>query len=242
MKLLAIIPARANSKGVLNKNRQLLAGKPLVLHAIDIAIQSAIFDKIILSSDDDTILQLARSRDKIDIPFKRPDVLSADDSLIADVIQHLLEWLWEKMQYRPDAFMLLEPTSPLRTVADIRLALQQFKASEKDCLIAVSAPTQHPSNMICETKGNLSYCLPRKQVSNGRQDFPAAWFINGALYLTKTDFFLRTKKIYDLTCCDLYKIPAERAFDINTEFDLALVRAYVNQTALKVYEEREIYG
>ena len=226
MKILGIIPARANSKGIINKNRQLLAGKSLSLHAIDTALASGVLDRLIVSSDDDILLKEASSREKVEIPFKRPDFLAQDQTLISEVISHLLDWLWEKEKYQADAFMLIEPTSPLRTAEDLRLASEAFRKSRKATLVSVSAPIQHPSNMILKAQDNLSYCLNRQANAKGRQDFDEVWFINGALYLTKTDYFLAHKKVYDLNDCELYKMPPERAFDINTEWDLALLRAY----------------
>ncbi len=228
MKVLGIIPARGGSKGIKNKNMQLLNGKPLVWHAAETALKSAVLDRIVLNTNDDTIIEAMQSHAKIDIPFKRPEHLATDTSLISDTIAHLLEWLETNENYIPDAFMLLEPTCPLRTVEDLQEAIKLYKSAGKHTLISVSEPQQHPSNMICANENGYDYCLQRNVNARGRQDFHPTWFINGAVYITATDYFKRSKKVYDLNSCALYVMPSERAFDINTPFDLALVRAHMH--------------
>lgn len=238
MKVLGIIPARGGSKGITNKNMQLLNGKPLVLHATDTAIKSKALDRIILSSDDDEIIKAVRTRPEINIPFKRPAELATDTAKISDTIAHLLNWLEDNENYIPDAFMLLEPTSPLRTIYDIYESLKLFEAEGKPSLIAVSQPHQHPSNMIFKNNKEFKYCMDRKQEATGRQDFHQTWFINGAIYLTQTKYFKKTNKVFDLNNCILYEIPSERAFDINTHFDLELLRAHIQNTK----QEEEVYA
>jgi CMP-N,N'-diacetyllegionaminic acid synthase len=228
MKVLGIIPARSGSKGIKNKNMQLLGGKTLVQRAADTAISSGILDRIIVNTDDDAIIESFRSHPIIEVPFKRPQELASDAAVIADAIAHLLGWLRDRQNYIPDAFMLLEPTSPLRTEEDLRTALKQFLQSGKSCLIGVSEPQQHPSNMIVRTGDAFAYCQERKADARGRQDFHETWFINGAIYITQTAFFNETRRIYDLNACALYVVPSDRAFDINTPLDLALVRAHIH--------------
>lgn len=242
MKILGIIPARGNSKGVPQKNLQLLNGKPLLLHAIDTACASHVLDKIIVSSDDEAILTLARSCPGVEIPFKRPSELAQDHTKISDVLLHLLTWLKTQQDYQPDAIMLLEPTSPLRDIKDLQAAVELFQANAAPTLVSVSPPIQHPSNMIFQDNETWQYCLGRSAQTKGRQDFKDAWFINGAVYLTKTDYFLKTHLVYDLTACTLYKMPSERAFDINNFFDLELARAYSRNQSAEPLPEREVYA
>jgi CMP-N,N'-diacetyllegionaminic acid synthase len=231
MQLIAIIPARGGSKGIRNKNMQLLANKPLVLHAVDCAIESKIFDRIIVSSDDDAILACVKSRSQADVPFKRPDHLAQDDTRIADVIHHLLTHLQREESFAPHAFMLLEPTSPLRTPDDLYMAYKHFQKMKKPCLLSVSEPMQHPSNMILARRKHSTtwqYCLDRPFESRGRQDFNPVWFINGLCYITNTKFFLTTQMIYDLNRCALFEVPSERAIDINTPMDLRYARSIMD--------------
>ena len=230
MKILGIVPARAGSKGIPRKNLQLLDGEPLLARALITAVKSYVLDKIIFSSDDDEMIKIANECDGVEIPFKRPSVLALDDTPIVAVISHLLEWLKLHYQYIPDAFMLLEPTCPLRTVQDIQRAVALFIESNKPCLFSVAPPIQHPSDFIYQMEaGNWSYCLARSNDTRGRQDFKKAWFINGAIYLTRTDFFLETKKIYDLDLSEIYYMGMEGVFDVDTPFDLELVQAYVDR-------------
>lgn len=234
MKLIAIIPARGGSKGIRNKNMQQLADKPLVLHAVDCAIESKIFDRIIVSSDNDAILACVKSRTQVEVPFKRPCHLAQDESRIADVVKHLLSYLQHEEKFTPHAFMLLEPTSPLRTADDLRKAYKLFLKMKKPCLLSVSKPMQHPSNMILSRRKNSNawqYCLDRPSKTRGRQDFNPVWFINGVCYITHANFFFATQMIYDLSRCALFEVPTERAIDINTPIDLSYARAFFETAA-----------
>jgi CMP-N,N'-diacetyllegionaminic acid synthase len=112
--ILAIVPARGGSKGVPRKNIRLLAGKPLIAWTIDEAKKSRYIDRLILSSEDDEIIEVAREFG-CEIPFKRPDELAQDDTPGIESVIHAINTLEEKY----DFVVLLQPTSPLRTVEDI---------------------------------------------------------------------------------------------------------------------------
>ena len=112
-KILAIIPARGGSKGIPKKNIVKVGGKPLIAWAIDEAKKSKYIDTVIVTSDDDEILKVAKQY-KAE-PIKRPAELATDQAPPEPVVFHVLEYMKDKFKYLPDIFVYLQPTSPLRT-------------------------------------------------------------------------------------------------------------------------------
>src|SRR6185369_679302 len=114
MRCLGLIGARGGSKGIPRKNLVDLAGHPLISYTFREAQQSKLLDRVVLTTDDEEIADLAR-QSGIEVPFLRPENLASDTAALGDAIQHALEWLLEHEGYKPDAILLLQPTSPLRT-------------------------------------------------------------------------------------------------------------------------------
>jgi CMP-N,N'-diacetyllegionaminic acid synthase len=226
MRMIGIIPARGGSKGIPKKNLALVGKRSLLSHAIDAAVDSRVLDRVIVDSDDDEIIAAARSHAGVEVPYKRPAALATADATTADTVRHGLAWLRREQDYVPDALMLLEPTCPLRTAADVAEAFHAFQDSGCPCLLTVSPPLQHPNSFVTKSGDGWRYCVERKPVVRGRQDFDESWFINGGVYITATDFFLTTGQFYDLAVTAVLMMKAERSFDIDTPFDLDLVRAY----------------
>src|SRR3989344_1132419 len=121
-KILAIIPARGGSKGIPGKNIKLLAGKPLIAHSIEAARNSRFINRVIVSTDDEHIANAARKYGAEII--MRPKELAEDKTPMDPVLQHAVEFL-EKENYIPEAVMLLQPTSPLRTTEHINEAIEK---------------------------------------------------------------------------------------------------------------------
>ncbi len=227
MKVLGIVPARGGSKGIIGKNLQKIGDKSLLARALETAIDSRVLDRIIVSSDDDAILAEAAKYSQVSIPFKRPAELAEDNIPTAKVIIHLLRWLQDHENYMPDAIMLLEPTCPFRVPADVIKALNIFQNDSASCLLSVSPPLQHPSDFVFKkNEKEWDFCFPRQAVTQGRQNFNQAWFVNGAIYITKADYFMRTEKFYDLSDCSIYKMSIDSSFDIDVPFELELARAF----------------
>jgi CMP-N,N'-diacetyllegionaminic acid synthase len=226
MRVLGIIPARGGSKGVRRKNLARVGGRSLVRHAVAAAIGSGVLDRVVVDSDDEEIMDEARACGA-EVLYKRPEDLATDDAKTADVVRHLLGWLERDRSYDPDAIALIEPTCPLRSAEDIAGAYRAFQSSGRPCLLTVSPPMQHPGDFIRFSSDGWAYCMERPPQHRGRQDFAPCWFINGALYITRTNFFLQFGRFYDLAQSEVFVMPVERSFDIDTPFDLALAQAYV---------------
>jgi len=191
VKVLGVVTARGGSKGLPGKNLGLLAGKPLISHTIDTAHESRAFDRLILSTDDEAIAAAGRACG-CDVPFMRPAELARDETPHLPVLQHAVRWLHDHDRYEPDAVMILQPTSPLRRVADIRESIAILERSGADSVVSVSEVPAHYNPMrTLRLDGDGTATLfvtgePVRRRINRRQDMPAAWTMNGAIYLFRT--------------------------------------------------------
>ena len=146
-KLLAIIPARANSKRLPGKNLAELGGKPLIAWTIEAALNSKHVDRVVVSTDSEEIAQISVEWGA-EVPFIRPAKLAADDVPSSCVIQHVIDQIHSKsLQY--EYFVLLQPTSPLRTSDHIDQAVTLFETKRPDSVISVTA-LEHPVDWIGE--------------------------------------------------------------------------------------------
>jgi CMP-N,N'-diacetyllegionaminic acid synthase len=220
---IAIIPARGGSKGIPNKNIAPLCGKPLIEYSIEVALESSSIDYVAVTSDSDEILAVAKKYGKKIIAIRRPPELAMDDSRTEGAVIHALNHL-SKKRIDVDCVVLLQPTSPLRRVQFIDDCVALIAPSKESSLISVSDPMQHPSDFLFNDGKGIEYVC-RDKGSFRRQDFKPVKFINGSIYVTKSEYILRTGKIYSLDNCLLYEMPVEYSIDIDTPFDLMICEA-----------------
>jgi CMP-N-acetylneuraminic acid synthetase len=224
--LLGVVTARGGSKGIPGKNLKPLAGKPLIAYTIEAARQSGVFDRLILSTDDEAIAALARSIG-CEVPFMRPAALAHDETIHFDVMKHAVEWMRDRAHYRPDLVMILQPTSPLRSADDIRAAVDLIAATGADSVVSVSEVPAHYNPMRTlrvDTNGFATLFVtgePVRRRINRRQDMPPAWTMNGAIYLFRTQvLFDAAPSLYgDRTAA--YVMPAHRGISIDDLEDWA---------------------
>ena len=226
MKVLGIITARAGSKGLPGKNLRLLGSKPLLAYTIDAARHSGALDRVILSTEDEQIANAGREHG-CDVPFIRPRDLAEDDTPHLPVIQHAVKWMAERASYRPDAVMVLQPTSPLRQPEDIRGAVDLLAGSNADSVLSVSEVPAHAHPMrvlrIDDTGAAVLFVTgePVRHRINRRQDLPAAWLMNGAIYVCKTHvLFASSPSLYGDRVM-VYRMPADRSLSIDDASDWA---------------------
>ena len=214
MNILSIIPARGGSKGIPLKNLKLLNKKPLIDYTVTASLKSKFITRTIVSSDH---LKIQKRAQKLGAQvIKRPKYLSLDSSHIESVIEHCLNHLKLKENYRPDLIILLQNTSPLRTKKHIDDALKIFLNSKYDSML--SGYVSH--NFIWRIKNNNAIPLnynPEKRPN--RQEFNNQFIENGAIYITKFSSFQKSKcrisgKI------GFYEMPKELSIDIDTKSDL----------------------
>lgn len=218
----AIIPARGGSKGVPRKNLRLVAGKPLIAWTIEVARASAALNRIIVTTEDPEIAEVARHHGA-EVPFMRPPELARDDTPGIEPVLHALRWLDDHEAYRPEMAMLLQPTSPLCAVEDIEAAINIAITARADAVVSVSPVHQHPYWMKRVTEdGRLTdFLLSDHQIPSRRQELPPLYAVNGAIYLADTRMLLERQTFYtDRTYA--YVMPSERSLDIDTAWDLYL--------------------
>lgn len=191
MKVLGVITARGGSKGLPGKNLKLLAGKPLIAHTIAAAVASNALDRIILSTDDEAIAAAGRALG-CEVPFLRPAALAADDTPHLPVIQHAVRWMADHAGYHPDAVMILQPTSPLRNADDIRASVELLESSGADSALGASEIPAHAHPLralrVDDTGAAVLFVTGEgvRHRINRRQNLPAAWVMNGAIYICRT--------------------------------------------------------
>lgn len=189
MKILGIITARGGSKGVPGKNIKLLGETSLLSFTANSANQSKLLHKIILSSDDTSIIEVAK-KEQIDVPFVRPNELANDTATSISVVQHALEFM-ESIGEFYDAVCLLQPTSPFREKGFIDAAIQKFKNENADALVSVlQVPHEYNPHWVFEqnNSGFLQIATGEKEIIPRRQDLPKCYFRDGSIYITKTEF------------------------------------------------------
>ena len=132
MSVIALIPARGGSKGIVGKNLALLGGKPLLRYTTDAARQSGCIDRVLLSTDSEEIAAAGRAAG-VEVPFLRPPELASDHASMSDVLRHCLAWLEGESAEPVEAIVLLQPTSPFRSSRHIdeAVALWRAKSAER---------------------------------------------------------------------------------------------------------------
>ena len=183
MKVLGFIPARGGSKGLPGKNKKLMLGKPLISYTIEAAQQSGLAE-VVVSSDDDDILDIARSHNVI--ALKRPDDLAGDLAPTLPVMQHAVNSVPGSF----DAVMTLQATSPLRTVQHIDKAITLFAEDpDADSLVSViQAPHKFTDTSLMVINGKYAEPLSKGELVLRRQEKPTYWGRNGAaVYITRAN-------------------------------------------------------
>jgi len=228
-KNVAIIPARGGSKGIPRKNIKKLCGKPLIAYTIEEALNSEYIDKVSVSTDDEEIAEISKFYGAEII--KRPTKYARDDSHRRETIKHAIKTLRNQMNYDPKIITFLQPTSPLRTVIDIDEAIKLFLNSDCDSVVSVydSREKTYWSFQIKETYieplFGWDYFLVKR-----RQELPASYVLNGAIYITKTVKFIENNSLINKRTLP-YIMPAERSLDIDDEIDFKLAKILIGDAS-----------
>jgi CMP-N,N'-diacetyllegionaminic acid synthase len=225
-KILAIIPARSGSKGLKNKNIKLLNGKHLIGYTIEAAIKSNIFTDIIVSTDSEEYAEISKVYGA-KVPFLRSKELSSDTASSIDVIIDAINKM-ENLGKKYDYFMLLQPTSPLRTEKNIKESFELLKKKKANSIISVCEVDHSPliSNVLPENLSLVNFLEKAKNIR--RQDMPKYYRINGAIYLCKVDWFLKYKDMYKEKSY-AYIMDKKYSIDIDDEIDFKLAEILINE-------------
>ncbi len=225
-RVIAFIPARGGSKRIPGKNLKDLAGKPLLRYAVDAALESGVFDEVIVSSDDESVASLVKGW--TDITFHQRDPTLADDfSRVPEVVHAFLESLPEAE--RPDVIGVLLPPCPFRTGTHVREAYEMFlNENPGGFLVSVTKyefPPQFALRWTDESNRGLGMVNPEVyQMTTRSQSVEPLWHPNGAMYFCSVDAFLKTASFFSDPLTG-YEMPPEDSLDLDWphQFEMAEV-------------------
>ena len=218
---LAIIPARAGSKRLKNKNKLIIKGKRIIEYTIQETLKSNFLDDIVVSTNDKNILSLKNKYPSISF-VKRKESLCKDKTTTIDVVIDIINRFKNNF---PKYILLLQPTSPLRTSYHIDKAIRLLKRNKKkyDSLVSVvELEEPHPYKIKKIKNNSLVPFIKGKSSENSRQSLPKAYKLNGAIYLINTKIFRRKKSFFSKTLP--YIMPSNQDLNLDTKKDLQLLK------------------
>ena len=230
--VIAVIPARAGSRGVTRKNTRVIAGKPLLAHTIEAAVASRYIDRIIVSTDDPQLAEIA-VRYGAETPFLRPAHLGQDDALLIDVIRHAARWLERHHTPPPTHIVTLPPINPLIMPNDIEGAVQVALQSEAPAVASVFSLEDHPYQARRMTKAGVLESFMRVDLELlRRQDFPPAFCLSGAITVTQLQAIILQRTLLPQGTQG-FVMPQSRSLSIRTLWDLHLADLIMQQRQSK---------
>ncbi|MFF3100859.1 acylneuraminate cytidylyltransferase family protein [Viridibacillus arvi] len=213
---LAVIPARGGSKGIPRKNIKELAGKPLIAWTIEEAKKSKYITRLILSSEDQEIIQVAEEYG-CEVPFVRPYELARDTTSGMEPILHAIA---QCPGY--DYIIMLQPTSPLRTVEDIDNAIEKLLENDSNYCVSVVETSESPYWMYKMSEEKvLQPLLADEPIAVRRQELPVTYSLNGAIYIGKTKVFQESKSFLNNDTVG-YLMSKEHSYDIDSMLDFII--------------------
>lgn len=223
MKRLCTICARGGSKGVKGKNIRNIAGKPLIAHTVEQALESNLFEALAVSSDSDQILKAAENAGA-HILIKRPSNLASDQAAKVPAITHCMIEAEKQLNMECDVLVDLDATSPLRTSADIVGAVSLLESQRVSNVITGTPAHRSPYFNLVErdTLGHIHLSKSLEENVVRRQDAPECFDMNASIYVWQRAALLEKQSIFYPDTL-LYEMPVERSFDIDCELDFDLV-------------------
>ena len=225
-RVLALIPARSGSKGLRHKNVRKIAGKPLLLWAIELAQTSLGRDEsrhVVVSTDAPRYARIALQAGA-SVPFLRPADLASDDARLIDVVHHALDVL-QTDQHGFDAVLMLSPTTPLTQARDVRRALTLFrKYGGERSVVSVYAESIPDSWRFTCAHGTLVNVKKRVQK---RQESPQRYVLNGAIYVASPTWLRKNGQFFVSGTTLGHAMPKSRSLDIENSDDLRIAAALI---------------
>ena len=222
--VLAIIPARGGSKGIPRKNIKLLVGKPLIAWTIEAAKKSKYIDRLILSSEDEEIIKIAKEWG-CEVPFIRPKELATDETPGIEPVIHAINTLNKKYDY----VCLLQPTSPLRKVGDVDSCIEKCVSANAFSSVSVTEVDKHPYWMYkLSTNSTLKPLFPKKSLLTRRQELPSIYMPNGAIYFANIDHLTKTKSFFTEGTI-AYIMKSINSLDIDSPLDFELCASFLSK-------------
>ena len=215
--ILVVIPARGGSKGLPGKNIRMLCGKPLIAYSIDVARAITSDENICVSTDDSHIIEVVEKYG-LKVPFVRPAEYASDAATTNDVLLHAVDY-YEKQGKHYAKLLLLQPTSPLRKVEEVREAICLYR---NDIDMVVSVTKSHAPAVLCNDNREGFVELVYNKSAQGRQSLPAFYEFNGAIYVINIEA-LKQKGLAGFDKRIKYVMPKETSIDIDDIYDFMLV-------------------
>ncbi len=225
MKTLAIIPARAGSKGVPQKNIKLLGGKPLIAYSIEAATESGLFSQIFVSTDSEEIAQVA-IKYGANVPVLRPKELALDSTPTLPVITHAVEY-YRSIGEEFDAVCLLQPTSPFRTAKHIKEVFTIFNGGKySSVMCAIEVPAKYNPHWVYKEKdGKLQLFTGESEPISRRQELPKVYSKEGSVYLFSIETLATFNNIYGDNIG--YYLMSDKSINIDTTEDWLKAEEYI---------------
>jgi CMP-N-acetylneuraminic acid synthetase len=220
--VVGIIPARGGSKGLLRKNIADLAGKPIIQYTIDAAKNSQLIDRVIVSTDDEEIAEVAKKLGA-EVPFIRPENLATDTAPSLGVLKHAVNWLKENENYNTDIIVCLFPTYPFRTAEDIDKTVSKLTESNAESACTVVEVHQHPYWMTQIKDGKANFFTKPETAITERQKLPKYYTFGGGVFVITRESLI--KQTFHFTSREnnvAVIVDSTKDIDIHTPKDLAL--------------------
>lgn len=219
---IALIPARGNSKRFPKKNVALLGGKPLIEWTIEAAIESQVFDEIVLSSNNDATLEIGKNYSEHGLVLHKRDAqLSEDHVTASEVLKHLIQERNAQGCYFEQCAILL-PTCPFRSAQDIIEADKLLDGSLESVVSMATLPVIPEFIFIQGDNGQAKRAFNEGDLihqKTRKQDYPDRFYPNGAIYLSRVKPFLQHETFFS-DAMKIYPMPSERSIDIDYQLDL----------------------
>jgi CMP-N,N'-diacetyllegionaminic acid synthase len=222
-RVLGIVPARAGSKRLPRKNVRILMGKPLVAHSIEAIRSARRVNRIVVSSDDQEVLEIASGFDP-GFPLRRPAELATDTALAIDFVRHALKTLEDAGEGPFDAVVIVQPSSPLTQAGDIDRTIELLESTAADSAVSVMELDHaiHPAKLKrMEGDRLLPYLVDEKGQMAAHQ-LPRLFVRNCSVYAVRRSTIERGEIIG--TDSRGYVMPRQRSIDINDELDWEFVQ------------------
>ena len=219
--ILVVIPARGGSKGLPGKNIKDLCGKPLIAYSIDVARAITSDENICVSTDDQKIIDTVEQYG-LKVPFVRPAEYATDTATTNDVLLHAVDF-YEKQGRHFDKLLLLQPTSPLRTVDEVKEAMGLYS---EDIDMVVSVTISHAPAVLCNDNDFGFVELVYNKNASGRQELPTFYEFNGAIYVINIKA-LKEKGLGRFNRRVKYVMSKETSVDIDDIYDFMLIETII---------------
>lgn len=237
-RILALVPARAGSKGLPDKNIRPLGGKPLLAWPIEAALASHYIDKVIISTDSQVYADIAKTYGA-EVPFMRPDELASDLAPSIGFMLHAIQSLKDRGESF-DYLVLLEPTSPLTEASDIDGALEELLKNEGDATAAIGIAmmeTQHPAYAVMRDEMGLISPLSGSDFANlpRRQDLEPVFVLDGSFYISTIEALISEKSFCHSQTLGIVT-ERHKAFEVDDLIDFICIEAILKHR-LKIAEQ-----